>query len=222
MWFIHSIVGLDPPRATYRSKRRLWDKWPQMTTLEDSPLDMLVHCSTCWWNPLHRGLACKELLPSYVHISAGACSVMHEYDKYLDGLQGIEILTGPLRYQNAACMLCFGISVGAHASLSCASASTRWVLHATHELFFPCPPNANEVSHPVRAWNIGKGRDFSAPRQAAILWATKYRKLFPVPNANQTATLAGIVYATVTANTTTSVSPVHIQFMAMLCSMCML
>ena len=38
--------------------------------------------------------------------------------------------------------------------------------------------------HPVSAWNIGNARAFSGPKPAAISWAAKYMKLFPVSNAN--------------------------------------
>ena len=118
-------------------------------------------------------------------------------------------------------MLCSGISVGAHASLSSASVSSGREFQGTHALFFPRPTKAVEVSHPVSALNIGRARDFSAPRQAAILWAAKYQKLFLVPNASQTSSLADSVCTTIPANTMHNFSITSMYkytVMAMLCS----
>ena len=104
---------------------------------------------------------------------------------------------------------CSGISVGACASSSSASVSSGNEFHVAHAVFFPRPTNADTVSHPVSAWNTGWASDFADPKQAAIWWAAKYRRCFPVPNAIQTSLSAGSVSATITANTTTSVSTVR-------------
>ena len=131
MWFIKSMLGLAPPPATWRRKHRLWDKCviPDMTTLEDSLLGMLFQSSTCWWNPLHKGLLCKELLPSFVDISAGACSVIHDSNKSLNGLHAV-----------------FWYHSGHHATLSSVSISSGRKFQATHGLFFPCPPQQDTYS----------------------------------------------------------------------------
>ena len=64
-----------------------------------------------------------------------------------------------------------------------------------HAVFFPWPTNADTVSQPVKAWNIGRASD---SKQEDILWAAKYRKPFPVPNASHTSVSDGNV---ITANT---------------------
>ena len=59
--------------------------------------------------------------------------------------------------------------------------------HIVQAVFLPYPTNPDMVSQPVSAWNIGRASDFSVPRLAAIRWAAKYQKFFPVPNATQTS-----------------------------------
>ena len=46
---------------------------------------------------------------------------------------------------------CSGISVGACASSSSASVSSGNEFYVAQTVFFPCPTNADTVSHPVSA-----------------------------------------------------------------------
>ena len=77
--------SLDPTPTGWRRKHRVWSKCfpPDMTTLEGSSFNMLLQ-SSIWWNPLHGRSLRKELLPSLVHISAGAGTVIDKYDKPLN------------------------------------------------------------------------------------------------------------------------------------------
>ena len=90
-----------------------------------------------------------------------------------------------------ACILSSRIPVGACARVSQAPVSSGNEFQVVHVVFFPWPKNADTVSDPVSAWNIGRASDFSDSKQEDILWAAKYRKLFHVPNASHTSVLAG-------------------------------
>ena len=79
--------------------------------------------------------------------------------------------------------------MGACASVIKAPVSSGNEFQVVHAVVFPWPTNANTVSHPVSAWNIRRASDLSDPKQEDILWAAKYRKLFPVPNASHTSVL---------------------------------
>ena len=61
-------------------------------------------------------------------------------------------------------ILCSGISIGACASSSSAPVSSGNEFPVAQAVFFPCPTNADTVSHPVSAWSIGRASDFADPR----------------------------------------------------------
>ena len=112
---------------------------------------------------------------------------------------------------SVTCMIYSGITGGACASLIRALVSSGKEFHVDQAVLFPCPAKAEMVAHPINAWNKGSGHAFVGPRQVQILWATKYWKLFPFPNASQTSCSGDSVSANTTANTNTSVSAVRIS-----------
>ena len=104
-WYRPSLVLIHPQLLGEGSTGCGISVWPpDMTTLEGSPLDMLYQCCRCWWNLLLRGLLCKEFLPGYVDISAGACSVMHEYEKFLNDLHAAFWYLSGRTYQSQQCI----------------------------------------------------------------------------------------------------------------------
>ena len=50
--------------------------------------------------------------------------------------------------------------------------------------FFTMPSETGHGVTPSQSVDIGSARGFSGPTPAAISWAARYRKLFPVPNNN--------------------------------------
>jgi len=113
-----------------------------MTTLEGSSFYMQLKRGLCGRNSHHRSSLRKELLPSLVDVSAGAGSIIHRMTNL-----------------SIACILSSGIPVGACASVSKAPVSSGNQFQVVHAVFFPWATNADTVSHPVRAWNIGRSSD---------------------------------------------------------------
>ena len=117
------------------------------------------------------------------------------------------------------CMTSSGMSVGAADNFSSASVSSGSTVQIAQAVFLPYPVKLDTVSHPVRAWNIGRACGFSSPRPTVISWAARYRKLLPVPNAIHSSSSGYSPWATDTANTTTLVSTTDHYLVAMLSCM---
>ena len=102
-----------------------------------------------------------------------------------------------------------------------AKAEKTWVasvqdIHVVHADFFPLPANDDVVSHPVKAWKNGRSLDISSPKLAKILWASKYRKFFPVPNATHNSIAGSCCWSCWTpavARTSTSLPTVRIMIL---------
>ena len=61
-----------------------------------------------------------------------------------------------------------GMLAGMPANVRSASVRAGNIAQVSHAVFFPLLANDDVVSHPVRAWNIGKAFDFRGPRDVAI------------------------------------------------------
>ena len=167
---------------------------PTIATLKDSSFYMLLKGSTYWWNTPYRNCLCKQLLSSFIYFIRDAGMIIDEYNKSFGYI-----------------MIYSGITGGACASLIRALVSSGKEFHVDQAVLFPCPAKAEMAAHPVNAWNKGSGHAFVGPKQVHILWATKYWKLLPFPNASQMSCSGDSVSANTTANTNTSVSAVRIS-----------
>ena len=97
MWF---TISLDPPPSMYLKK--------EVQTIGQVASDMTSLLLTCYFRAgmvVESSAQGKELLPSFVHISACRCSYIHKYNL------------------SVVCMLCSGISVSAMHQLALAASS---------------------------------------------------------------------------------------------------
>ena len=66
-------------------------------------------------------------------------------------------------------------------SSSKASVTSGYTFHVSQAVFSPLPPNADTVSHPVKAWKMGRTVDFRGSIVWEISWTAIYLKLGPFP-----------------------------------------
>ena len=87
---------------------------------------------------------------------------------------------------STSCSMSFGVED----SFNRACVSSGNTARTAHTVFFSWPTKLDTVPQPLNAWNTGSVHAFSGSSPAAISWAAKYRKFFPVPKANQAHPLA--------------------------------
>jgi hypothetical protein len=97
--------------------------------------------------------------------------------------------------------------VGVSASVHRAAVASSKTFHADQVIRFPFPANADVTSHPVKAWNAGSALHLLLPSAGAMVVASRYRNVVPVPKANHRHSQP-IFRARLMLRTTTSVSQV--------------
>jgi len=110
-----------------------------------------------------------------------------------------------------------GVGVAANAQNAAVTFVTpSQAFQVSHAVFLPLPPKLDTLSHPVKAWKNGNPLHLFGPNAAAISWAAKNLKFFPVPKATQSSSICRCS-AAATARITTSVSTVRINTLVQPC-----
>ena len=96
---------------------------------------------------------------------------------------------------------------GSRSSSMNASVTSRNALHVAHTVFFPLPEK-DTVSHPVKAWKMGRLLQYLEFILAISSWITMFRKCDPVPRITHSS--PGLILSNeATASTNKSVSTVR-------------
>ena len=128
-------------------------------------------------------LMCKELFPGLIYLHCVTNLSSHDIDSSLT-------------------------AEGSRSSSMNASVTSRNALHVAHTVFFPLPEK-DTVSHPVKAWKMGRVLQYLESILAISSWIAMFRKCDPVPRITHSS--SGLILSNeATASTNKSVSTVRI------------
>ena len=134
---------------------------------------MLSECSLCRWQTLNcPSCSGEELFPSLVHTLLTTGTVIQQNYKSFRWFKPFWTV--------------YGVCLAAKEQN--AGVTSLYAFQVSHVVLLPLSPKKETVSHPVKAWNIGKAMHQSGPSTLAISCAAKNRKFFSTPKAIHNST----------------------------------